>query len=175
MNELDRIWNDMLADAAANARSSGRGDVADYLSLKSSNDEIRRQAVLWLFDSLISIAAEAGRHDPSITLEREEPHSFEFRGANIVGSLVRVRQGVRSLTVEAGWPRTPSDGFIRGNAMAVARVLHFGMKRSDADLLLVRHDDEKGPLWFAESTAGTRSEFRVEELLRHFAIFLGGP
>ena len=55
-------------------------------------------------------------------MENENPHNFRLRGANLVGSLLRVRQGVRCLTVEAGWTRTPNDGFMRGGALAIARI-----------------------------------------------------
>src|SRR5436305_2498739 len=108
MNELDEIWSQMLADAEARARASGRHDVADYLALKASNDQIRERSIRWLFDSIIEFAAHANRREQAIAIEREDPHNFSFRGANLVGSLLRIRQGVRCLTLEAGWTRTPA-------------------------------------------------------------------
>jgi hypothetical protein len=56
MNELDEAWAEMLAGAIENAKASGRGDVADFLALKRSNDAIRQTAVDWLFNSFIEIA-----------------------------------------------------------------------------------------------------------------------
>ena len=116
MNELDEIWAQKLAEAAENARVSGRHDVADYLALKAANDTIRRTAVGWLFDTAVQIAAEANRNLSGIAIEREDPYNFSLRGANIVGSMLRVRQGVRCMTIEAGWTRTPADGFMCGGA-----------------------------------------------------------
>ena len=165
MNELDEIWTRMLDDAAANALAAGRADVADFLALKQSNDAIRRMSIGWLFDSLIEIASEANRDDPSIVIEREEPHEFDFRNARMAGSLVRVRWGVRSLTAEAGWTRTPAHGFMRGGALAAARLIHFGMPEQGAELALVQ--TESGPEW---ALAGGE-KFDVEELRRHFALF----
>jgi hypothetical protein len=167
MNELDEAWSQMLAGAVENARSSGRPDVADYLSLKLSNDAIRQTSVGWLFDSLIEIASDGNRQNPSITIEREEPHEFPFRGAKMAGSLLRVRLGVRCLTLEAGWTRTPSHGFMRGGFLAAARIVHFGMPKSGVELILVRNDD--APAW--NSVEGER--FDSESLRRHFTIFLG--
>jgi hypothetical protein len=171
MNELDDIWSQMLAEATQNAKASGRHDVADYLSLKASNDLIRQRGVQWLFDSLIEIAGEANRRNASISLEREDPHNFKYYGANLVGSLLRLRLGVRSLTLEAGWTRTPADGFIKGGAMAIARISHFGMKRSGAELSLRFQKDM--PCWVAGEIGENPKEFHSLDLLRHFAVFIG--
>src|SRR5258708_38181062 len=106
MTELDEVWNRMLGDAAASARAQGRHDVAEYLSLKAANDAIRTTGVQWLFDSVLEIAGEVNRGNVSISIERVEPFSFSHRGANLVGSQLRLLLGVRCLTVEAGWTRT---------------------------------------------------------------------
>lgn len=137
MNELDQVWSQMLDDAEKRARESGRHDVADYLSLKARNDAMRQASVGWIFDTLIEIAGEANRNRAAITIEREDPHNFADRGANMAGSLLRLRQGVRCLTVEAGWTRTPADGFMRGGALAFARITHFGMPKHSAELQLI--------------------------------------
>ena len=102
MTDIDDVWTSILASAADNAGSVHR-DVADFLSLKASNDQIRQAAMTWLFEGLTQIAAEANRRNIPVTIERVDSHRFGYRGANIVGSLLRVRQGVRSLSVEAGW------------------------------------------------------------------------
>src|SRR5215470_2131826 len=112
----------MLAESSANARAAGRHAVADYIALKASNDQIRERGVRWLFDSLIELAAIANRQNIAVTIEREDPHSFHHLGANMVGSLIRFRHGVRCLTLQAGWTRTPRDGFMRGQALAAARI-----------------------------------------------------
>src|SRR5258708_2724334 len=111
MNELDEVWSQMLAEATEKARVSGRHDVADYLALRASNDQIRERSVSWLFDTIIEFATDAARRLPSIAIERVDPYNFSFRSANLVGSMLQVRHGVRCLTLEAGWTRTPTDGF----------------------------------------------------------------
>ena len=171
MHELDEIWAQKLAEAAENARVAGRHDVADYLALKAANDAIRRTAVAWLFDSLVQIAGEANRASAGIEIEREDPHSFSLRGANLVGSLFRVREGVRCLTLEAGWPRTPSDGFMRGGALAIARIVHFGMPKAGAELSLVKREDK--PAWVVNVEGVASREFDSATLLEHFRIFHG--
>jgi hypothetical protein len=171
MNELDEIWSQMLEAAIAGSEAAGHGDVAEYLRLKATNDAIRRRSVAWLCDSMIEIVAEADPEFVRFSVERVEPHNFAFRGANMAGSLLRIRQGVRCLTLEAGWTRTPSDGFMRGGALAQARITHFGMPREDRDLMLVRGTDL--PEWYEAEKKGTADVFGSADLRRHFAIFTG--
>lgn len=171
MNELDELWSHMLSEALETARASGRHDVADYLSLKAANDALRQTAVHWLFDSLIEIADEANRRHAGIAIDRVDPHNFRHRGSNIVGSMLSVRQGVRCLTIEAGWTRTPNDGFMRGGALAFARIRHFGMSKANAELMLIKKDT--APAWAVETGENTMLEFDSHALREHFRIFLG--
>ena len=166
MNELDESWSRMLDSAIENARAAGRDGVADYLALKQSNDAIRQASISWLFNSFIEVASEANRRNSSITIEREEPHEFAFQNAKMAGSLVRIRLGVRCLTVEAGWTRMPSHGFMRGGALAAARIAHFGMPKAGADLVLVRDADV--PVW----SLIDGGPFNSSSLLEHFRVFL---
>lgn len=166
MNELDEAWSRMLAEAVSNARAAGRDGVADYLALKQSNDAIRQASAGWLFSSFIEIASETNRRNPSLTIEREEPHEFSFRNATMAGSLVRIRLGLRCLTVEAGWTRTPSHGFMRGGALAAARITHFGMPKAGAELVLVRAGET--PVW----SLADGGIFDSQTVAEHFAIFL---
>ena len=166
MHELDEAWSQMLAAAMANAKSSGRGDVAEYLALKQSNDLVRQTGVDWLFQAFIEIASEANRQNPHIIIEREEPHEFEFERAIMAGSLIRVRSGVRSLMVEAGWTRIPAHGFMRGGALAAARIRHFGRPKAGIDLMLVKNED--APAWRSATGENLDSKY----LREHFEIFL---
>ena len=166
MNELDEAWSNMLASAIANAKAAGRGDVADYLALKQSNDALRQTGVDWLFNSFIEIASEANRNNPSITIEREEPHEFEFNRGTMSGSLLRIRLGVRSVTIEAGWTRTPSHGFMRGGALAAARINHFGRPKADDDLVLLPLADNPG--W----NSVTGEAFDSERARQHLRILI---
>ena len=167
MNELDEVWAQMLDAAIQNAKASGRGDVGDYLALKRSNDVIREASVAWLLDSIIEIAADENRRHPAITIEREEPHEFHFHNATMAGYLVRIVNGVRRMTVEAGWTRTPTHGFMRNAALATARISHFGMPRAGVDLELRRTGEV--PVW--HSVDG--EPVTTHTLRSHFSIFLG--
>ncbi len=165
MTELDQMWSQMLDHAAARAQESGNRDVASYLRLKATNDAIRTVGVGWLFDTVIEIAAEKDRQNIRLSIEREDPHRFEYGSSRLVGAAIRFRQGVRCLTVEAGWTRTPSDGIMRGGALAFARVSHFGMPKAGAELMLVTEADR--PFWrFSDPLIRVGSD----ELRRHFEI-----
>lgn len=165
MTELDEVWSQMLASAAANAKEAGRSDVVDFLRLKASNDAIRTTGVRWLFDTVIEIAANANRGRTSLTIERDEPHNFTHGNSNLVGTRVMVRHGVRCLSVEAGWTRTPSDGIMRGGALAFARVSHFGMPKLTTELKLV--SEEPAPKW---RNAESSDQVDSAELMRHIEI-----
>lgn len=171
MNELDEMWSNMLSQALENARASGRHDVVDYLSLKATNDAIRQASVKWLFDTLTEIAGDANRSNLAITIERNEPHNFSHRGANIVGSLVRLRHGVRCLTVEAGWTRTPTDGFMRGGALACAKISHLGMPKANAEIALTLSGET--PVWHLILDEKAVGIFRSESLRGHFEVLTG--
>ncbi len=172
MNELDEIWSQKLNAALVQAQTAGRGDVADYLHLRASNDALRQTSVKWLFDSLIEIASFSNRAAGSVvTIETQNQHRFTFGNATLGGASLIFRQGVRCLTAEAGWTRTPADGFMRGGALAVARLSHFGMSKHNAELFLLAEKDSLG--WFANDEKGKRGIFDSRHLNEHFQIFLG--
>jgi len=171
MTELDQIWSQMLEHAAARADNSGQSEIAEYLKLKAANDAIRSSGVKWLFDSAIDIAAEVNRRYSQLTIERIDPHQFTRGSSNMVGSLIRVQLGVRCLTIEAGWTRTPLDGIMRNGALAAARISHFGLRNVNADLSLAYAGDL--PLWHIENEDGYRKLFSTAELSDHFRVFLG--
>ena len=148
MTELDQIWSEMLVEAGQRATDSDRHDVAGYLRLKATNDAIRSAGIGWLFDSVIEIAYEAVRQTIGVSIEREEPHSFRHGNSTMVGSLIRVRHGVRCLTVEAGWARTPSDGIMHKGALAYGRISHFGMPKAGGELRFVHA--QTLPQWLDE-------------------------
>jgi len=171
MNELDEVWARKLSEARLKAQTSGSVDVAEYLALKATNDLIRQTSVEWLFGSTLEIASDAIRRGTNITIENEHPHRFAFENATLAGSLVRFRQGVRCVSLEAGWTRTPNDGFMRGGALAAARIVHFGISKHNAQLLLLRTGD--APNWFTALDENRRVLFNAIELQRHFRVFLG--
>ncbi|MCZ2390310.1 MAG: hypothetical protein LC113_04440 [Acidobacteria bacterium] len=166
MNELDSTWAAMLEAAIRNAEVSGRTDIADYLHLKASNDLLRTTATAWLLDSFIEAAMEAARHNAAIKVEREEPYQFSRGSGRMDGSRLIISFGVRCLEVKAGWPRTPSSGILRGNALAAADILHFGLARHNSTLSLVRAD--AGPRWIDERGHSADLAF----VSRHIALLI---
>ena len=166
MTELDQIWSQMLDEAAAKADDSGHRTLAEYLRLKATNDAIRERGVGWLLDAFVEIAGMAVRDAHGITIERQSPHRFTVGSFSMTGSLLSIRHGVRCLTIEAGWARTPSDGIMRRGALAQARITHFGMPKSGAELRLVHV--ETLPTWLDDSNATVDSA----EIQRHFDVFL---
>ena len=171
MNDSDDAWAEFLAESVASLRAGTDRAVTDYLSLKAGNDHIRERGVAWLFDAMIQLAGEANRRSYSVSVEREDTHSFRLGNANIVGPLIRLRHGVRCLTVEAGWTRSPSDGFMRGQALAAARLSHFGKKEAGAELHLRKTTDRHE--WFVLGRDDRAARLEPVELMRHFAILLG--
>jgi hypothetical protein len=172
MNELDEVWRQMMTQAQANALATGRSDVAEYLALKANNDALRSTGCQWLFDSFLELSAEANRRGIRLEIESENPHRFAVGNATMVGSLLRFRYGVRCLTIESGWTRTPADGFMRGNALAFACLSHFGMSRQNAELLLMR-GQENTPFWTVIDKNGAKNIFAFDNLREHFRLFLG--
>ena len=171
MAELDEKWAAMLDEAVTRARAAGRSDVADYLQLKALNDAVREAGVRWLIDSLVAVATADASLASLISIERVEPHRFYRQGANIVGVQTIIRHGVRRLTLEAGWTRTPGDGFMRRGALATARIAHFGMSRSNSEIDLLRSPD--GVLWFEADVAGKSGlPFGGQRLREHFDLLL---
>jgi hypothetical protein len=86
----------------------------------------------------------------------------------MVGPQLILRRGVRTLTIESGWPRTPRDGVVRGNALACANIKHFGKPRFNDELVLVT-STKGSPQWFVLKDE-QRSPFTESDLRRHFSI-----
>lgn len=171
MNELDEVWTRMMQDAIQNARISGRADVAEYLALKAGNDQVRAASCRWLFESFAELSDEVNRKGIRLNIENQNPHRFAVGHATMVGSLISFHHGLRNITVEAGWTRTPQDGFIRGGGLACARISHFGMSKHNAELLLVR-SAENVPQWFSVTKEGRRNLISSNTLREHFNLFL---
>ena len=137
MSELDEAWELALAEAQIRAHAAGRHDIADYLSLRRRNDLLRRTGTDWLINEFVLLAGEANRAGAGIQVERHDEHRFMRGAAGMVGRLVTLRRGVRAVTVEGGWPRTPRDGIVRGGGLAYANIKHFGRAKNSVELLLV--------------------------------------
>lgn len=171
MHELNEVWEQFIAEAAKNPQAIEQTGLADFIAVKTANDTLRETAVKWLLDTMRSAAEHANLKNANIKIESQDAHRFSMEKMHLAGALLRFRQGVRCLTVEAGWTRTPTDGFMRGNALAVARITHFGMAKSNAELHLVKFENR--PQWFTINRNLMRISFEIEDLIKHFQIFLG--
>jgi hypothetical protein len=172
MSELDEAWAAALAEAEQRARLSGRGDLADYLALRNSNDLLRKAGVDWLVTSFLNHAGDANRHGGSIQIANTDSHQFRIGSATMVGRLITFSNGVRQLFVEAGWPRVPRDGFVRGGGLAAAQIRHLGIRSANDELLLSR-SSTGSPQWI--SVIKQRHNFLEINIRHHLAVLLDNP
>ena len=171
MTDLDEAWELALAQAKERARAEGRADIAKYLDLRHRNDLLRRTAIDWLINEVVLLAGQANRAGAGIQIEQKEPHRFSRRNSTMVGRQVTLRRGVRELTIECGWPRTPRDGIVRGGGLACANIKHFGRARSNAELLLTPLSKGQ-PHWLIVDDDSSRTVFAEQTLRSHFLSFL---
>ena len=171
MSELEEAWEVALAAAKQRARGAGRADISRYLDLRSKNDLVRRTAIDWLTATLTSLAGEANRRGAGIQIERHESHSFRRGSATMVGSQLTLRRGVRTLSLETGWPRKPGDGFVRGDGLACANIKHFGRPRSNAELLLARSPNGL-PQWLTIEKTEGKTPLTEAQIRHHLSVLL---
>ena len=151
MSELDEAWALALAEAEKRARVAGRNDLAEYLALRHSNDLVRQTGIDWLLRTFQELAGQANRAGSPIQISNADGHRFHIGSSAMVGRLLTLSNGVRTLFVEAGWPRTPRDGFIRGGGLACANLRHLGIRAANRRLLLLK--SEAGtPVWRVENS-----------------------
>lgn len=167
MSELDEAWAAVLSEAERRARQAGRSDIADYLSLRNSNDLLRKAGVDWLVGEFTALAAQANRAGASIQISTEHEHRFKIGSSTMVGHLITFRNGVRTLYVEAGWPRVPRDGFVRGGGLACANIRHLGLKTANEELLLTK-SHQGTPVWQSLK----HPSLHESHMRRHIAILL---
>jgi hypothetical protein len=172
LSEFDEAWARVLAEAERRARASGRGEVAEYLALRAANDLARKAGMDWLFSTFTTAAGQVNRAGASVEVSRDEGHRFRVGNSTMVGSLLTFRMGVRQLHVEAGWPRAPQDGFVRGGGLALAHVKHFGNPRANEELMLARNA-QGTPQWLVLEETGARAVLLEERVQRHVLRFLG--
>lgn len=172
MSELDEAWIAALAEAEQKARLAGRRELAEYLSLKNSNDLLRKAGVDWLVNSFTIHAGEANRHGSSIQISKQLAHRFKVGNSTMVGTLLTFKSGVRTLFVEAGWPRTPRDGFVRGGGLACANIRHMGIKNANDELRLLK-SNSGAPEWNFTSRKTRHTSVLEADIRRHLAILVG--
>jgi hypothetical protein len=166
MSELDEAWAAALLEAERQARLAGRRDIADYLSLRNSNDLLRKAGVDWLIAGFTSLAGDANRAGAAIQLSKQDGHRFRTGNSTMVGHQLTLRNGVRTLYVEAGWPRTPRDGFVRGGGLACASIRHLGIRKANEELLLIK-SSTGAPAW-----KSPRAILHESDMRRHLKILL---
>lgn len=168
---FDEDYESRMAEAQTRARARGRGDVVEYLSLRAANDSVRTRGVEWLLDTFMIAAGELNRAGAGLTLARTDSHRFRVGNSTMVGARLTLSRGLRSLTIEAGWPRAPRDGIVRGGGLASARAGHFGDRKSDEEFLLVPAGLEDAR-WLVVDNKGIRTELHEERLRAHVARLL---
>jgi hypothetical protein len=171
MSELDEAWNLALAEAEQRARAAGRKDIAEYLSLRNSNDLLRQTGISWIIETFMNLAGEANRSGAGVQITREEGHRFKVANSTMVGRMLTMRNGERALFVEAGWPRTPRDGFVAGGGLARANIRHRGIKSADLELLL-SHSPGGPPQWMILAPERSRSMLRESHAREQILILL---
>jgi len=169
MSELDEAWAAALSEAEQRARLAGRKDVTEYLSLRHSNDLLRKAGVDWLLDNFMTLAGDANRAGGSIQISKKEDHRFSVGSSTMVGRLLTLISGVRTLYVEAGWPRMPRDGVVRGGGLACANIRHMGIPRAGDELLLTK-TDSGAPSW--KSVSNKRFSLHEADIRHHISILL---
>ena len=167
-NELEEAWELALAEASRRAQTSGRADVSGYLDLRRRNDLLRRTAIDWLNGVFTALAADANRASAGIQVVRNENHRFRRGAATMVGIELVFRRGVRALTLESGWPRTPRDGIVRGDGLACANIKHLGRTRLNDELVLVRSKTD-APQWCVLKD-DNRSALSDRDVRHHFSL-----
>ena len=171
MTELDEAWDLALAEANDRARESGRRDIANYLDLRRQNDLLRRTATDWLVGAVVLLAGKANRAGAGIEIEQDDTHRFPRGTATMVGKRVTLRRGVRALTIESGWPRTPRDGIVRDGGLACANIKHFGRPRANLELLLMRSAGG-APQWFVHDKHGKKSILSEEQIKAQISLLV---
>lgn len=172
INDFDAEYERRLQEAQQRARAEGRSDVADYINLRVANDALRTSGIEVLLEAFTMLAGEANRLGAGINLSRQDAHRFRVGNSTMVGTQFVLRIGVRALTVEAGWPRTPLDGIVRGGGLACAQVTHFGDRAAGEELLLMPGEG-RVPRWLIIERTGTRVPLSEDRLRRHFTKLIG--
>lgn len=171
MSRLDEVYSRDLEKEVDKARSLGRFDLSEYLSLRASNDAIREKGVEWLFTALSDIAEAFNGRGASIQIAKIDGHRFKFGNSRLTGSAITLNRGIRQLTVEAGWTQSTGDGIMRGGALVCARITHFGFTKQNEELLLLKV--EGIPQWFSRMGERELASFNITSFKRHFETFLG--
>jgi hypothetical protein len=169
VSELDEAWVLALAKAEEKARANARADIAEYLALRSANDLMRRIGLDWLLTVFENVTQEQNRQHAAIEISSEDPYQFKVAGAGMVGRCLILRKGVRALFVEAGWPRVPRDGFIRGGGLACANIKHLGITSANEEWRLIVNPAGT-PAWVVQRKDGPPAEIHEVDIRNHITL-----
>src|SRR5205809_7855216 len=95
MNELNEVWEQLIAEAAKNPQAIKQQGLAEFIAVKTANDQIRQNAVGWLLDTTRQAAEHANQKNANIIIESAEPHRFSIEKMHLSGAMHRFRQGIR--------------------------------------------------------------------------------
>ncbi len=121
---------------------------------------------------IYDVAGEANRAGASIQTATRKGIAFASASSTMVGRLLTLTYGVRTLYVEAGWPRAPRDGVVRGGGLACANIRHLGIKPASDELLLTK-SKTGAPTW--KSLLRNHTHLHEADIRRHVAILLDQP
>jgi hypothetical protein len=99
---------------------------------------------------------------------KDDSQRFLVHNATMVGPRLTVSFGVRSVFIDAGWPRVPSDWFVRDGGLACGRIRHFGREKLNQELLLIKSGD-KSPAWISLEKSGKKEPFRESRAQAHIS------
>jgi hypothetical protein len=171
MSGLDEAYARDIDRAVEDAKARGRFDLADYFALRATNDAVREKGVAWLYESISEIVTAFNSRGAGIEIYRSEQHRFKFGASMLSGSLLTLKKGLRSLSVETGWTQSTGDGIMRGGALVCAKISHFGFTKLNEELLLLKVEDV--PQWFSRTGERELAAFNIQSFKRHFEVFLG--
>lgn len=171
MSGLDEAYTRDIDRAVEEAKDAGRFDLAEYFTLRATNDAVREKGVAWLFDTLEKLVSAFNDHGARIGVLRKEKHRFKFGNSTLSGTAITLSHGLRQLTLEAGWTQSTGDGIMRGGALVCAKITHFGFGKQNEELLLLRVDGI--PQWYTRVGERDLAAFNVRSFKRHFEVFLG--
>ncbi len=167
MNEFEQKWLEMLEKAKEKAKREANHLLLEYLELRSANEKIRLEASKALLETFFYSAHSKLLEGFDLRFNTKSWHQFEMRQAHLTGFCLDICFGVRKLTIEVGWTRTPKDGFMRQGALAYSRISHLGKPEHNKELLLL---DRNKPLWFFADNL--QKLFEESEAMVHLNILL---
>ncbi|MGH9899512.1 MAG: hypothetical protein ACRD63_11820 [Pyrinomonadaceae bacterium] len=161
MNDNDSQWQDLMSETERRARAGGSGDAFDYFNLRAINDELRAAGIEWLITTGLTFSGKANRHGAYLTTEKIDQHRFRFGNSSMLGVRFTINFNGEFLTIEAGWPRTPKDGIVRGGGLACGLVTNSRNRKEQITLLLVRQSDGS-TRWHEVAQTESRVELNAE-------------